>query len=186
MAATDRMRRIELQVDRAVEEEADDVDDHRAASEEFERTKIPFEQLDLQIRRALDQPDHEGAEARRKHFAPRQVPPAPAMAQPDARIEIPADQEDALPGLEHRVLDESEIGGGIDHDVRSTGSGITPDRRACRLLLLLRAFHACVPLADRHSFTRPLQSRWGEPSLLSPVAWRGMLSTSARMPPGET
>src|SRR5690606_18257134 len=60
---------------------------------------------------------------------PRLLPPAPAVREMDARIEIPPDQQDPLPGLEHRLLHEIEIGLGVDDYVGPPGHRETPDPR---------------------------------------------------------
>ena len=110
MRAAERVACVEPEGDLAVHEPADQ---HRPAEEPADRLQqagVPAQDLDLQPRRAIDQPQHELAQAARG------LRSVFGMAKVDARVEFPADQHDAMFGGQHGGAHQPEIILGIDDD----------------------------------------------------------------------
>lgn len=98
------------------------IDHCRSASEHFQCTKIPFEQLDLKTRGAVGKPQNKFA----KPFWRVAFFPA-ASAEIDAGVEIPSDQHDPAFGVHHCRLNDFKIRCGIDNGVRPARFRVTPD-----------------------------------------------------------
>ena len=84
----------------------------------LERSEIPFEDVDPPFGLFLGQPKEEAAERL-----------ALAMLigiERDTRVEVPADDEDALVGLLHRGPDDAIIVCGVDDDARLAGASDPP------------------------------------------------------------
>jgi hypothetical protein len=103
MAASQRMGGIELVANARMAPPADQVEHHRSAQQRLERAEIPFQHQHFQAAPAIGQPHHESAQPRRGHALARQVPPAAPVPDQDARVEIPADQVNALARRQHRI-----------------------------------------------------------------------------------
>ncbi len=59
----------------------------------------------------------------------RALPPAPAVREMDARVEVPADEKDPSPRFQHRFLHVCEVISSINDDTDALGLRITPDTR---------------------------------------------------------
>src|SRR5690606_4133804 len=113
---THRMGAVELEVDAPAAEPAEQVEHHRPARGDLERTDAPFEDAHLDRAAVTGEPRDEAAEPRRMLPLPPLLPPAAAMRQVDAGVEIPADQQDSLARLEHRLVHQVEVLLGVDDD----------------------------------------------------------------------
>ena len=69
---------------------------------------------------------------------PTAAVPPPTAADDDPGVEIPSNQQDALAGLQHRLLHQVEIGLGIDDDAQARGLGIAPYARLDRAVAAFR------------------------------------------------
>ena len=65
---------------------------------------------------------------------PPLLPPASSVIEMDACIEIPADQQDAMPRLEHRVLHVAKVIVAINNDRSLRRAGIAPYPRLDRVV----------------------------------------------------
>ena len=125
VAAPNRVRAVQLQLDLFVHCPFGDINHRRSAPQHFKRAKIPFEQFDFKTGFLVGQPQDKFAQPfGRVAFL------AAAAAQVDAGIEIPTDQHDPVFGIHHRRLNYFEIWRGIDNRMRSRRFHISPDALA--------------------------------------------------------
>ena len=145
VAAPDRMCAVELEVDPAVARPTYEIPPHRSAHDELEYTEAPFQDPDFKCRSIAHQPRKEAPQARRIFVLVAALPPAATFGEMDTSVEVPSDQEDSVPGLQHRSLHCGEIIGRIDDDGSPLDLLITPDTRLdaivqpsdlCRVLLV--------------------------------------------------
>ena len=127
VTATDGMDIVELEIDPPLRPPAQQVQQHCPAAEELECPKTPFQDADFQPLSLAGQPVDETAQPARMAFALPLLPPAGPAREVDSRIEVPPDQQDALLGLEHGLLDQFEIGFAIDDQAGPARPGITSD-----------------------------------------------------------
>src|SRR6185436_13491204 len=89
VAAPDRVDAVELEVDPLVRQPAHQIEHHRSSRHHLERADAPLEDADLEAPAMPRQPRDEAAEPSGKLPLPRLLPPAPAVGQVDAGVEIP-------------------------------------------------------------------------------------------------
>jgi hypothetical protein len=106
------MGAIEFRVDPLLGHPSGQADDRRPAEQGLHCAHVPAQQVDLEPRTSLGEPEHEVAELHRI-----------VAAEPDPRVEIPADQHDAALGRQHGAARRLEIVGGID-DHRGPGGAL--------------------------------------------------------------
>src|SRR5690606_34620659 len=129
MAAADRMRTVELEVDAPAPQPAQEVEHHCPARGNLERADAPLEDAHLERAAVAGEPGNKAAEPRRMLALPSLLPPAAAVRQVDAGVEVPADQQDALARLEHRLLHQVEVLLGVDDHADPRGHRVAPDAR---------------------------------------------------------
>jgi hypothetical protein len=98
---------VEPRVDARMGHPAHQREDRRAAEQRLQRPDVPAQQEDFQLGIALHQPQHELAQ--RARLAREAL-----VGERDAGVEVPADQHDALPRLQHRLAAGLEIGARVD------------------------------------------------------------------------
>ena len=114
MRCARRVHRIELGVDALVPPPAEEGERRGAAEDRLHRAEIPAQQIDVERRAPLDQPQDEVADRLRGAVL--------AAADPDSGVEIPADQHDPPLGRQHRLARRGEIVGGIDDQCGAVGT----------------------------------------------------------------
>ena len=102
---------VESRVDARMGHPAHQREDGGAAEQRAQRADVPAQQEDLEVGIALYQPKHEIAQG---VGLARQ----PLFGQFDARVEVPADQHDAPPRLQHRLAAGLEVIARIDDQPR--------------------------------------------------------------------
>ncbi len=126
VAAPDRMRGVEFEMDAAMRRPAQQVDRHRTARDEFGNAIAPFQDTDFQRGPVAREPQDEAAQARGIcAFAPL-LPPAAPCLQMDAGVEIPPDHQHPVPRFQHRLLHMAEIIFGIDDNGCAIRHLVTP------------------------------------------------------------
>src|SRR5690606_22880084 len=100
---------------------------HRAADRELQGPDSPFQDAHIGLAAMTNQPGNKAAEPRGISALPWLLPPPPAAREMDPRVEVPSDQQNAVPGLEHGLLDQIEIGLRIDDDAQPRCPGVAPD-----------------------------------------------------------
>src|SRR5690606_33561883 len=102
---------------------------HGSADHEFECTDAPFEDADFQAPAVPGKPRKEVPEPGWVLAFPCLLPPASTVREMDARIEIPTDQHNPPPGLQHRLLHQVEISFRIDDHAYASRHRIAPNAR---------------------------------------------------------
>src|SRR5690606_29256344 len=102
-----RMGAIQLEGNALVPFPAEDGEKSGAAEQRLDGARIPAQQSDLKVWRAVGEPENEIAEFLR--------PLACVITETDAGIEIPSDQIDAVPRLQHGLARHDEIISRIDN-----------------------------------------------------------------------
>src|SRR5690606_2303158 len=103
-----RMGAIQLEGNALVPFPAEDGEKSGAAEQRLDGARIPAQQSDLKVWRAVGEPENEIAEFLR--------PLACVITETDAGIEIPSDQIDAVPRLQHGLARHDEIISRIDNE----------------------------------------------------------------------
>ena len=165
VAAPRGMGAVELEVDPAVPHPAHQVPPHGTTHDELEDAEAPFEDTDFKRRPVTHQPRKETAQPRGKIAPVGPLPPAAPIGEVDARVEIPADQENAMLCVEHRFLHGGEIVRRIDDHARALDLLVTPHARLDAIVepghaLRVDRFIGVVPHPLGHPIPwRPLSSR---------------------------
>ena len=124
MRCAGRMVAVEFDVDAGLAHPLEDREERRAAHRGLERAEIPAQQIDLQLRLALEEPEHEVADGLRLTRLAR------AVGKADARVEVPADEHDPPLRPQHRRAQQSEIVIGVDDDREAVGARARHDGHA--------------------------------------------------------
>ncbi len=108
----DGVMAVQLGVDALVRHPLHDGEEGPPPEQRLDRAGVPAEQENLQLRLTLDERVDEVA-----HRLARCL----VMVQNDARVEVPADQQDLPPRIQHRAACHTEIFLRIDDDRHAIG-----------------------------------------------------------------
>ncbi len=92
-----------------------DPQDRRAAEQRLDRPEIPLEDPDIQFRAGLGEVEQEGAEG-------LFLIAGFGSVELDPRVEVPADDQDSMTGLAHRLAHDPVIIAGVDNHRRPLGA----------------------------------------------------------------
>lgn len=164
MSGPDRVSSVDLEMQPAIRHPVHHEHRGHTAPDRREGPDVPLQQINLQIGTLPGQPDEESSQPIRA------LERLLVRLELDPCVEVPADQDDAVPGLEHCRFGVAEVVGGVDDARQPIGVRDLPARVArCEYRALVAHVSALpvrwdrpTPKADDSHYCHPCADYRGE------------------------